>query len=192
MLGTQPSALHFYGPLQGLEITLRNAMNRQLAEEYTQKWYDNSDAKLDQYACRQVKSVRSKLIKRYSRVEASQIIANLSFGFWVSLVGPGGRRDENCRSNYEVTLWRPALRRAFPYTEPLLRKEVHQKLERLRILRNRIAHHEPIFARDLEKDHQDIFDLANLICPAAAGWIKQHSRVPELLRLREDSDKIRF
>ena len=38
----------FYGPLQGLELTLRNAMNRQLVRKYGEEWYDdNSDAELD-------------------------------------------------------------------------------------------------------------------------------------------------
>ena len=119
-------------------------------------------------------------------------MANLSFGFWVSLVGPGGKRGNNCEANYEKTLWRPALRQAFRYPKPLLRKEVHIRLDRLRNLRNRIAHHEPILARDLEKDHQDILELADLICPETAEWIKQRSRVLELLRLRKDLDKIRF
>ena len=183
----------FYGPLQGLELTLRNAMNRQLVRKYGEEWYDdNSDAELDQHACRHVASTKNRLERFYSSAEAAQIVANLSFGFWVSLVGPGGKRGNNCEANYEKTLWRPALRQAFRYPKPLLRKEVHIRLDRLRNLRNRIAHHEPILARDLEKDHQDILELADLICPETAEWIKQRSRVLELLRLRKDLDKIRF
>ncbi len=183
----------FYGPLQGLEITLRNAMNRQLVRKYGEEWYDdNSHAELDQYACRQVALTKNRLERCYSSAEAAQVVANLSFGFWVSLVGSGGKRGENCRANYERTLWRPALRQAFRYPKPLLRKEVHKKLVRLRDLRNRVAHHEPIFARDLEKDHQDILELTDLICPETAEWIKQNSRALELLRFRKDPDKIRF
>ena len=34
----------FYGPLQGLEVTLRNAMYRGLAGHYGEAWYDNRDA----------------------------------------------------------------------------------------------------------------------------------------------------
>ena len=30
----------FYGPLQGLEVTLRNAIHRRLAERYGEAWYD--------------------------------------------------------------------------------------------------------------------------------------------------------
>ena len=51
----------------------------------------------------------------------------------------GGRR-----ANYDRTLRRPALHRAFPGRP---RREVQRKLNSLRQLRNRIAHHEPIFDR---------------------------------------------
>ena len=34
----------FYGPLQGLEVVLRNAMHRRLAEWYGPAWYDHPGA----------------------------------------------------------------------------------------------------------------------------------------------------
>ena len=37
----------FYGPLQGLEVALRNALHRQLGERYGACWYDNPAAGLD-------------------------------------------------------------------------------------------------------------------------------------------------
>ena len=37
----------FYGPLQGLEVALRNALHRQLTERYGAEWYDNPAAGLD-------------------------------------------------------------------------------------------------------------------------------------------------
>ncbi|WP_299592843.1 hypothetical protein [uncultured Tateyamaria sp.] len=37
----------FYGPLQALEVALRNAMNRELASAYGQTWYDSAKAGLD-------------------------------------------------------------------------------------------------------------------------------------------------
>ena len=77
-----------------------------------------------------------------------------------------------------MTLWRPALRRAFPHRMPLTRKQAHRPLNAPRQLRNRIAHHEPIFARPLLEDHQRILEVAGWISPAAQSWIKHHSCVP--------------
>jgi len=40
-----------------------------------------------------------------------------------------------------------------------LRRTLHEDLERLRKLRNRIAYHEPIFDRNLAIDHEKICGL---------------------------------
>ena len=37
----------FYGPLQGLEIALRNAIHQQLTRCYSAAWYDNPAVGLD-------------------------------------------------------------------------------------------------------------------------------------------------
>ena len=42
----------FYGPLQGLEVALRNAIHRRLSERYGEAWYDNPGAGLDRGALR--------------------------------------------------------------------------------------------------------------------------------------------
>ena len=80
-----------------------------------------------------------------------------------------------------MTLWRPAVRRAFPHRSPLTRKQAHRPLNDLRKLRNRIAHHEPIFVRNLLEDHQRILDVTGWISPGARSWMEGHSRVAELL-----------
>ncbi|MDE0373605.1 MAG: hypothetical protein OXI73_13825 [Rhodospirillales bacterium] len=59
------------------------------------------------------------------------VVAGLSLGFWVSLLGPGGRIAESGRrANYETALWRPVLRDAFPHARPLTRRQAHAALDR--------------------------------------------------------------
>ena len=91
-----------------------------------------------------------------------------------------------------MTLWRPALRRAFPHRSPLTRKQAHRPLNGLRKLRNRIAHHEPILARDLLGDHQRILDVTGWISPGVRTWIEGHSRVAALLAASNYATDVRF
>lgn len=107
----------------------------------------------------------------------SPIVATLSFGFWISLLGPGGRTATGRKANYEMTLWRPALRAAFAHRAPLTRRQVHRPLNDLRALRNRIAHHEPILGRNLLNDHERILEICGWMSPATRAWVEHHSQV---------------
>lgn len=184
----------FYGPLQGLEVALRNAMNRRLADRYGRDWYDNPAAGLDDGCLRRVAQAKRGMARDGYPVDPPHIVAALSFGFWVSLLGPGGQLPAATggKANYEMTLWRPALRGAFPYADTLSRKEAHRPLDFLRTFRNRIAHHEPIFDRHLEKDYHRILQVADWIAPQKRAWIETHSRVPDLLKTPRDAWPIRF
>ena len=148
-----------YGPLQSLEITLRTAINCQLVNEFGISWYENMNGVLDKVALNRVANAQQELQRTGRSVSAPQIVAILPFVFWVSLTGRGGPRIDRSKSNYETMLWRPVLRQAFPYSKSLLRNDVYIMLNRLRNLRNRIAHHEPIFTRHLEKDYREILKL---------------------------------
>lgn len=48
----------------------------------------------------------------------------------------------------------------------------------LRKLRNRIAHHEPVLARDLAEDYRIILEVVGWICPDTSAWIAETSRFP--------------
>ena len=82
----------FYGMLQGLEVTLRNAMHGRLAAVYGPEWYDNPRVGLDDGGTRRIDNVKIRLGHTgRGRVSRGQVVAGLSFGFWVPLLGPGGR-----------------------------------------------------------------------------------------------------
>ncbi len=182
----------FYGPLQGLEVTLRNAAHQRLAECYGLAWYDNPDTGLDGGAIERIAAAKSEPMRHDSPGDASRVVAALSFGFWVSLFGRGGRLESGGKANYEMVLWRPALRSAFPHCATLNRKRVHGMLNGLRILRNRIAHHEPVFARNLAEDHQRILEVTGWMSPVMRTLTERHSRVPALLRCPEDVERTRL
>lgn len=64
------------------------------------------------------------------------------------------------------------------------RKSIFDDLNQIRRLRNRIAHHEPIFARDLAADFQTIQRLIKARCQVCADWMVSEQQVIELLRSR--------
>lgn len=181
----------FYGPLQGLEIVLRNAMHRELSSAYGADWYENPRCGLDAGALNRIAGVKNDLRREGYGIDPPHVVAALAFGFWVSLLGRGGQTAAMGKANYEMTLWRPALHRAFPHARKP-RGDVHRPLDYLRTFRNRIAHHEPIFARHLVADHASIMEVAAWICPDTREWIAYHSRVAEILATPPDSAALRF
>ncbi len=183
----------FYGPLQGLEVALRNAMHRELSATYGTTWYDDPRCGLDAGTQARIAAAKSDLQRDRYAADPPHLVAALSFGFWVTLLGrggfpPGGRGP---RCNYEMTLWRPCLYRAFAHTK-LSRQQAHAPLDYLRTLRNRIAHHEPIFPRHLNADYQNILTVTGWICPSTRDWIAHHSRIDHLLAQPQDSDNLPF
>ncbi|MCO5973185.1 hypothetical protein [Actinoallomurus soli] len=101
-------------------------------------------------------------------------MSELGFGFWRYLLS----------ARYEQSLWTPALRHAFPELRPQRRREVADRVARLHLLRNRLAHHEPIHRRDLAADHADLIFVASAICPHAAAWIERNSTVTAVVSRR--------
>jgi len=78
-------------------------------------------------------------------------------------------------------LWAPSLRHAFPSAR---RDRLHSSIDKIRLLRNRIAHHEPLIAHDLQDEYARILQTAEQIGVRLAWWIDSTSRVGEALRRR--------
>jgi hypothetical protein len=102
-------------------------------------------------------------------VTTPRVVAELSFGFWVRLLRP----------RFQMTLWGPALHKAFPPSTK--RSTVGGLADRLLAMRNRIAHHEPIHDSSLTARYADLLLLAKWLSPDLEAWIKHHSRVDSLL-----------
>jgi hypothetical protein len=167
----------FYGPLHCLEVTLRNALHSQLRQRYEQAdWWTN--APLSPSGVRAVEEARGKCQRRKDRTTgADDVVAQLSFGFWVSLLSAGAR--------YDRLLWVPALHRAFPHYSGR-RDVLHDNLLSMVLLRNRIMHHEPIHHRDLAADHRKVYRLLGYISPDSAKHALRMDRVAVVLARRRD------
>jgi hypothetical protein len=167
----------FYGPLHCLELGLRNALHRQLQNLFGRpSWW--TVAPLSRAGARMVTEVEAKLRRRAAgAVSADDVVAGLSFGFWVALLSRG--------EAYDRSLWVPALHRAFP-TYPGSRAALHDNLLAMVFLRNRIMHHEPIHHRDLRADHRKVYRILGFLSPELAAVATGLDRVPDVLRRRVD------
>lgn len=109
---------------------------------------------------------------------AGKTIAELSFGFWRYLSTRG----------QEKNLWLPYLHRAFPQGTDRS-KHVDARVRSLHHLRNRVAHHEPLFRLNVHGSHRHLTELASLLDPALGSYIVTQSTVPRLLATRPSSSK---
>lgn len=157
----------FHGPLQALEVTLRNVVHDAITEERGTFWFE--DPQLDEPQRDAVTVAKQELHWEKGPQTPGRIVAALNLGFWVALFA----------KRYEELLWRPTLHHCFDPTPA--RRRLHNQLNRLRRFRNRVAHHEPILQRRLQDDHDAILWVLGMLSPQTEAWVRHHSRVLEVL-----------
>jgi len=156
-------ALYIY--TQGWEVCLRNKINDFLTWKYNENWpYD------DLRAVRNLKGQdRRKLQEALVRQEAdrgkpapvSAIVADLSAGFWVAQLS----------APYDAHYaWRHNLKRVFPENAGMSRTEAWGDCSDSLGLRNRIAHHEPVFHLPLAERHEQLRKIVASMCPATFAY----------------------
>lgn len=154
-----------YPVLQVLEVALRNALNDALIEDcQNENWFDGFFLNIkEQKAIQQAKDT---LVRQHKQIDANRIVSELHFGFWTSLL--------DVRYEHQQILWPRLLSRVFPAIPKSLRTRHHisNQLNRIRKLRNRIFHYEPIWHwRDLPQQYQSILDLLKWLSPIACQHI---------------------
>lgn len=166
----------FYAVLQGVEIILRNALSKQMEllhhrRGYRGMWFDDPFGLLDQRHHEDIAKAMLRLQRDHYPIKQDRMITVLSFGFWRFLLS----------ARYEHTLWIPALRNAFPHAPTSRRTYIARRVEHLHHLRNRIAHHEPVYPRRLNRDMEDALEVVAAINPKSATWLELYSWAPGLL-----------
>lgn len=152
-----------YGVLQGLEVALRNTIHTQLVAAFgLAKWWEVM--KLEPEQDSMLRKAMETLKREGKPLDAGRIVAELAFGFWTGLTS----------AKYEA-LWRDHLVKIVPH-RTVQRGEVHDRLNSIRKLRNRMAHHEPIlFSGRLQKYANQIFDTIAWLSPITARWVRTNS-----------------
>jgi hypothetical protein len=152
-------------PMQHFELLFRNALNDQLSAVHGDNWFDTLHPRFQPEFQRQINAAKDELAKQHRQVVPASLVAQFTFGTWIYLLAP-------C---YDRLLWKFCLYNAFTNPpSPFTRKAAKAALEKIRALRNRIVHHEPIYHRALDQDLAHIIEVASWICPDTADWIAYH------------------
>jgi hypothetical protein len=140
-----------------VEVALRTCIHDQLTNHFSRTdWWAATNLVLDDITAETLASVVQRHQRKLAKgtVGPGKVVADLMLGTWVMLLSRGGTSALGRAIDYEANLWRPALRLGFatgtftPNGRPRrpTRDAVHQRASNFQRLRNRSAHHEPIFA----------------------------------------------
>lgn len=165
----------FHIPIQAVEVALRNSVNGALVRQLGAEWWKGEPFQVlaDHDRQTDIETVRRRIRNRKLPESIGQIVAGLSFGFWVGMLQP----------RYNPELWSKQLRDAFPnLPENRSRKSVATAVGQIAYLRNRISHHEPLIKRSATEDYKLLMDTLGWLCPHKLEWIRPHCRIPELAR----------
>lgn len=157
----------FYTSLHMLEVAFRNRINTVLRADAGEAWFDLPAYQLNPRQPEMLTKAREQLAEGRKEDSSDNVVAALTFGFWTALVG----------KEYE-TLWQTTLNAIAKRDDGkgLRRKDFSGPLAPIRLLRNRVAHHEPIIHWSLPKHYEAITRMTGWLSPAAAEWTRSYSR----------------
>ncbi len=165
-------------PLHICEVVVRNAVSEAIESLYGPlwPWSQGFQRSLPNPHGPVYKPQRDLLNQSRKFTTAGKIIPELKFVFWQQMFD----------SRHEARLWSTQLHRVLPHldrTKPIgiLRQELHDRLEAIRQLRNRIAHHEPIFKRNLADEFQSTVQLVHYRSPIVASWMLSNQHASAVL-----------
>ena len=172
----------FLTPLHICEVVTRNAVAEVLEKQYGNRWPWSHGFEQSRPVSQRGYCLTADLQSARRRGQTTgKVIPELKFVFWQKMF----------TARNDVRLWNPYLMQAFPnlpqgQSVSQSRHLIYNDLEHIRILRNRIAHHEPIFSRNLLDDFQKITDLIGIRCAVTAQWMSMNQQVLALIAARPD------
>lgn len=160
-----------YSVIHALEVGLRNVVHaKMMAACKAKEWWDLVPLHDDEL--NDIAEAKKNIQSRLKETSPDRIVAELSLGFWVKLFA----------NSYEKQLWVPHLSKCFPAR--LSRKALHDRLSRMKELRNRIAHHETLIRRNVAQDYKELLESIGWISPTLRGWVEHHTDFPAVYAKR--------
>jgi hypothetical protein len=161
-----------FATINGFEVLLRNAVDRQLGMDQPQTpirntWLMDFNT-LQPNGVKQV-IVAVERLEKGKEITRSRVVAGVSFGFWAGLFS----------KTYEE-LWRHRLRLAFP-NGAITRKDLTQPMRSIQAFRNRVAHHDCLFNQPVRERYDEMIRISGWIDADAATWLEGQSAVVALI-----------
>jgi hypothetical protein len=169
-----------YPCLQTFEVALRNSIHDALTYHFgTEFWFD--EGILLDWQQTTLQEAKDQLETYKKPLEPGRIVAELAFGFWSSMFN----------SPYEESLWHAngaaLIDTVFPNLPRTLRtrKKLSHHIERIRRLRNRVFHYEPIWNKsDLDARHRQIHEALAWISPEMRAVMALCDRFDDVFQSR--------
>lgn len=167
----------FIIPLHLLEISIRNAVVEGLESVHTHNWaWNQGFIRSLPNPSRGYSPQRNLREVARTHPTAGKVVADLKFVFW----------EKMFTARHDARLWNHHINNAFPHapnsmTISQLRAQLYDDIFIIRKLRNRIAHHEPIFSRDLQEDYNKIYELISWRDTDTANWMCEIQSVTGLI-----------
>jgi hypothetical protein len=174
----------FWGPVSIAEVVVRNSIHDALRAGRRDDWWNEPHVRLMDRERIAISGTIDTLRRRgIADPSPGQVVAATSFGLWVGLTDEGIPRDPML--SYETSLWQPRIRKAFPWLGGVRRKQLHRKLDAVRVFRNRLAQHEPIYNVPAARIRSEIIDIASFVHPDAASLIRGADRIESVLARKQ-------
>jgi len=175
-----------YPTLHYLEVGLRNSFHGAIAVLAGPDWLDDPNVVVHERAREEILHAKKRIREGGHGADGPRVIASLDLGFWAGLCsrtyeqGPGTPATQ-------IPLWPGAMRQLGPLLPRALRTRpaLSEFLGRVRIIRNRAFHHEPLWAghRDrrgdvvpLSVDHAQMQALVDTLSPRCASLMRLSDR----------------
>ena len=166
------NALFF--PMHVCEVSIRNAASDAIAAVFGPEWpYSHAFQTTLPNLGGKVFNPRRELQKVAAKHPAApgKVIADLKFVFWESVF----------TNRFDVQIWHRHIKSVLPnaanvlpaYSPGMIRNQVNTSLELIRQTRNRIAHHEPVFSRNLQDVLNAALTLISFRCQHTHQWVAQ-------------------
>lgn len=174
-----------YPTLQAFEVALRNSVHLALSQRFgTPYWFDAPGLypsppppETVSWQEEAIEAAKDSLKAHKKSPDADRIVAEMHLGFWNSLFNrPFAQR-----------LWLAdqgaLLTQVFPHAtrSQQVPRHIEKRITRIRLLRNRVMHYEPIWSRrHLEQNHAQILEMLSWISPVMHETIAMCDRFPQV------------